>query len=360
MIMQKQWSSYLLTKIPINSVTVEGRSPLHLAVISRAFDVVELLLRMGADREARCRMNYTALHYGCSVGTRDIVEFLLRYGARLEAITRENERPLHIAVKRGACDIVKVLLSSGANPDARNKYEDRALCLASSLGDIEIVKALLDVGSPLRSKFSNSPKSREDSPLCVAARHGHLEICSLLIARGASVRQKDELQWQPLRYAAYYGHPEVVQFLLSKGAEVSTIGASGGWGFEVTAARIGFANNIDIPQQHKEQVTSLLRNAEERENSVKADEDAIKSAPGPLEAQSGPSELTGTYPSLQPSPPATQKKGWKFDLPSFTTRKSPASGTKEQSSSMAVSDLSSTPGESMPRLFTEIHELSGD
>lgn len=331
----------LTKKIPINSVTVEGRSALHLAVISRMFDVVELLLRMGADKESRCHLNYTALHYGCSVGTRDIVEFLLRYGSRIEAITREDERPLHIAVTRGACDIVKVLLSSGANPDARNKFEDRALCLACSLGNIEVAQALLEAGTPLRSKFSNSPKSKEDSPLCVAARHGHLEICSLLIARGASVRQKDELQWQPLRYAAYYGHPEVVQFLLSKGAEVSTIGASGGWGFEVTASRIGFANNVEIPQQLKDQVTSLLRSAEERENLVKAREAEAQYVSGPLEAQSGPSELTGAYPPLNPSPPHTQKKGWMFEFSNFTARKPAASAKSEQSPDMAVGHMSS-------------------
>jgi len=332
---------FLLTKkIPINSVTVEGRSPLHLAVIGRMFDVVELLLRMGADREPKCHLNYTPLHYGCSVGTRECVDFLLRYGARLEATTRDDERPLHLAVARGACDIVKVLLSSGANPDARNKREDRALCLACALGDIEVVEALLDAGSPLRSKFSNSPKSKEDSPLCVAARHGHLEICSLLVARGASVRQKDELQWQPLRYAAYYGHPEVVQFLLSKGAEISAIGASGGWGFEVTASRIGFAVNVDIPQLQKDKVTSLLRSAEERENSVKARESESRLVYKPLEPQSGPSELTGAYLPLHPSPPHTQKKGWKFDFPNFPARKAPTSETSAQLHSMEASGLS--------------------
>lgn len=339
---------FLLTrKIPINSVTVEGRSPLHLAIISQVFDVVELLLRMGADREPKCHLNYTPLHYGCSVGTRECVEFLLRYGARLEATTREEERPLHLAVARGACDIVKVLLSSGANPDARNKLEDRALCLACALGDIEVVEALLDAGSPLRSKFSNSPKSKEDSPLCVAARHGHLEICSLLVARGASVRQKDELQWQPLRYAAHYGYPEVVHFLLSNGAEISAIGASSGWGFEVTASRIGFAVNVNIPQQQKDRVTSLLRSAEERENSVKAREAESQFVSDPLEAQSGPSELTAAYLPLHPSPPHTQKKGWKFDFPSFTARKPPTLETSAQSSNMEVSDMSH--GSTTPR-----------
>ena len=304
--------SFLLTKrLPINSVNSEGKSALHLAVISKNFDVVELLLRLKADREVRCRRSYTALHYACSVGTHDIVKILLGYGAHVESATFENGRPLHIAVTRGARDIVKELLAKGADCNSRDSREDRALCIACSQGNIAIVETLLNAGTPLRSKFSDQATSREDSPLCVAARYGHLDICSLLISEGASVRQKDELLWQPLRYAAHYGHPEVVQLLLSHGAEVSSTGASGGWGFDVTASRIGFATNVDIPQERRILVTSLLRSAEDREVSEREREaDAQASVPRPQnERASGPSELQAPVavlelaPSRAPSPP---------------------------------------------------------
>ena len=303
---------FLLAKrSPINAVNSDGQSALHLAVISKKFDVVELLLRSKADREVRCQRSYTALHYACSVGTLDIVKILLGYGAQVESTTYENGRPLHIAVTRGACDIVEELLAKGANHNSRDNLEDRALCIACSQGNLAIVETLLNAGTPLRSKFSDKIKSREDNPLCVAARHGHLDICSLLISRGASVRQKDELLWQPLRYAAYYGHPEVVRLLLSHGAEVSSTGASGGWGFDVTASRIGFAKNVDIPQERKTLVTSLLRSAEDREvleREREADAQAVPlsynqgaSGPSELMVPSRPSELTA--PSRAPPPP---------------------------------------------------------
>ena len=307
--------SFLLAKrLPINAVNSDGKSALHLAVISKKFDVVELLLRLKADREIRCQRSYTALHYACSVGTLDIVKILLGYGAHVESTTIENGRPLHIAVTRGACDIVEELLAKGADYNSRDIREDRALCIACSQGDIAIVETLLNAGTPLRLRFSDKAKSREDSPLCVAARYGHLEICSMLISKGASVRQKDELLWQPLRYAAYYGHPKVVQLLLTHGAEVSSTGASGGWGFDVTASRIGFATNADISQERKTLITSLLRNAEDREALEREREADAQAMPrsgnekgiGPSELMGGAisiPELTAPAASRAPSPP---------------------------------------------------------
>ena len=252
-------------KMSINSQNGDGRTSLQLAIISKRFDVVEYLLRKKADMEIRCLRSFTALHYACTTKEPGIVQILLGSGAQYEATTPDDGRPLHIAVSHGTLRTVRLLLERGVNTEARDKAEDRPLCLASLYGHVEIVEMLLEFGSPMRSRFSNRPKSHEDSPLCVAARQGHLNVCSILISRGASVRQKDELLWPPLRYAAYYGHPEVVQLLLSHGAEVSSVGASGGWGFEVTASRIGFAMNVEISEERKRLVRQLLEDAEVRE-----------------------------------------------------------------------------------------------
>lgn len=291
-------------KLPLNAPNADGNTPLHFAIIHKRFDVVELLLRKKAELEIRCQRSYTALHYGCAAENPEIVEMLLRYNAEFEAPTADYSRPLHIAITHGTLRTVQLLLSWGANYEVRNKAEDRALCLACYHGNVAITEALLNAGAPLRSKFSNKPRSHEDSPLCVAARQGHLEICSLLISRGASIRQKDELLWQPLRYAAHYGHPEIVQLLLSHGAKISSTGPSGGWGFDVTASRIGFALNVEISQQRKDVVLALLQNAEERENVAKEREaNACSVLFSPNEKQSSPSELIGSSNSTAQIPP---------------------------------------------------------
>jgi ankyrin repeat protein len=255
-------------KAPINAVNVDGRTPLHLAVMAEHFAVVELLLRKNAALEAQCRNLFRPLHYACGFDNTDIALLLLRSGADVEASASLQNRPLHLAITSGNISNVTMLLEHGANIDARNANGDRALLLASSHGHTAIVKALLDRGAPLRSKFAVGP-SHEDSPLCIAAKNGHSDVVDLLIGRGASVREKDEHDWQPLRYGAYYAHPEVVERLLAAGASISGIQT---WGFNLTADTIGFAPYVNIPEDRKEHVMILLRNAEERERLIQESE----------------------------------------------------------------------------------------
>ncbi|MCJ1307442.1 hypothetical protein MMC25_001088 [Agyrium rufum] len=286
---------YLSSKrVPVNVQDAGGKTPLHLAIIRTRFDVVELLLRKKAELELRCQASFTALHYACAAGDIRITELLLGSGSHPEATTSDDGRPLHVAVSHGSLPLVRLLLERGVDYEARDRAEERAISLAAFYGHVSIVEMLLDYGSAERSRFSSKPKSHEDSPLCVAARQGHLNVCSLLISRGASVRQKDELLWSPLRYAAHYGHPEIVSLLLSYGAEVTSVGPSGGWGFEVTASRIGFAQNVDIPESRKQQVLQLLVAAERDERLLKDKEQQGVSA-APLSVNHLPSELSSNW-----------------------------------------------------------------
>ncbi|KAL8875002.1 MAG: hypothetical protein Q9192_009114 [Flavoplaca navasiana] len=137
------------------------------------------------------------------------------------------------------------------------------------MGHVDIVRMLLDRGSRLRFKFAKGP-SHEDSPLCLAARGGHVGVVRELISRGTSVLQKDEQNWSPLRYASHYAHPKVVEVLLKAGATISSH-TSGGWGFDITARRIGFASEVLGEEQRKSQVLKLLIEAEARETKAQED-----------------------------------------------------------------------------------------
>jgi len=55
-----------LTKLHVNSVNVGGLSCLHVAVINGHLDMARLLLRRGADVNARTKPQHnTALHLAC-------------------------------------------------------------------------------------------------------------------------------------------------------------------------------------------------------------------------------------------------------------------------------------------------------
>jgi len=305
------WASYnghvevaellLQKKASINAANKDGRTPLHLAVIAQEFAVADLLLRKGASIEAQCSSMLKPIHYACVRANPEIMKLLFGYNANIEAEDSAKNRPLHDACIRGSLAHVELLIQKGVNIDVRNASGDRPLCLASIRGHVELVRVLLNHGAALRLKFSSGP-SHEDSPLCIAAKNGHGPVCRELLLRGTSVLQKDELNWQPLRYAAFNAHPEVVELLLRHGATVSG-SASGGWGFNITAQRIGFATDVTNEEHRKGQVLRLLTSAEEREQRV---QERLAPANAPI------------------VPPAVQNQMFPTELPDASTANSPA------------------------------------
>ena len=284
----------------MNATNRDGRSPLHLAILAEEFAVADLLLRKGAPLSAKCKSGFEPVYYAFTRANIEIAQLLLGYTANIEAEDATRNRPLHNACIRGSLPHVELLSQKGASVDPRNLNGDRPLCLASAMGHADVVRALLDQGAALRSKFTTGP-SHEDSPLCLAAKHGHVSVIEQLLMRGASVLQRDEHDWQPLRYAAFYAHPQAVEILLSHGATVSG-GASSGWGFEITAHRIGFVNDKSITNERKDEVMRLLTNAEAREQ--KSSESAAGSGspaiPPAVQRQTVPIELSGPNPTKTP------------------------------------------------------------
>jgi ankyrin repeat protein len=260
----------LSKKAPVDARTTDGKTALHLAVISNSdgrFVTVELLLRKSKTSvlESPCSTGKRPLHYACENPDPQIIGLLLGQGAQVNAESRLAGRPLHIAAKTGSTEVIRQLMEKGADAEARDPQLERTLCVACIHGHIEIVRLLLDRNIPLRSRFTSQGRSHQDSPLCLASKHGHWTIVEELIQRGSSVFERDENTWQPLRYAAHYGHADVVQTLLSHGASISGLGPSGGWGFEMTAGRIGFAKGVQESQ--KAAVLQLLHMAEEIESA---------------------------------------------------------------------------------------------
>jgi ankyrin repeat protein len=256
-------------KAPVEAKTADGRTALHLAVMSKAvgrFATVELLLRKSKGLlEVPCANGMRALHYACEEPDDQVTGLLLGAGAQVNAAASTQGNPIHIAAKMGSVKVVSQLLDKNADPDARDPKLDRALGIACIHGHLEVVHEMLNRNVQLRSRFTDKGRSHEDSPLCLASKHGHLMVVEELIKRGASVWERDENSWQPLRYAAFHGHPDVVQVLLGYGASISGLAPSGGWGFALTAGRIGFAK--DVSEARKDDVLRLLHTTEAAENA---------------------------------------------------------------------------------------------
>jgi ankyrin repeat protein len=94
-----------------------GSTPLHYAACR---GVVEALVELGADVNARDWHNNTPLHDAVSDNRPSVVEALLERGADPNIQNGNGDTPLHIAARLGYTRCVEALLKYGARKDIKN------------------------------------------------------------------------------------------------------------------------------------------------------------------------------------------------------------------------------------------------
>ncbi|KAI4137422.1 MAG: hypothetical protein LQ341_005145 [Variospora aurantia] len=360
---------YLLQKkAPPHVANKDGRTALHLSIMAGHFAVVELLLRRGAAVEAQCRTMKRPIHYACQQQSAEIVQLLLGHNADPE-VECSGRRPLHDAAAKGMASLVSILLSRGVDIEARDADGERALGLASRMGHLAIVQMLLDRGSRIRSKFAKAHRMKTHH--CVSRREAVILLWfrswpqlgldfflnSLLAiiascSRSTNVTGGTDLRHfrNALQYASHYAHPSVVEFLLSEGATVSG-NPSSGWGFDMTARRIGFADEVLREGHRKARVLQLLIDAEAKEQKSREEESttqhpspARSSMGSPAELAEGPTQkLSPEQPGVATSTPENEaihstttpsELDARLRSPSLATSGNAAATTKESSRSV--------------------------
>lgn len=94
---------------------------LHYACHFGYKDVAELLLKNGADINAKEETDSTVLHLASSNGHKDVAELLLMNGADINAKEESGWTALDCACRFGYKDIAEVLLLHGADVGAKNE-----------------------------------------------------------------------------------------------------------------------------------------------------------------------------------------------------------------------------------------------
>ncbi len=112
------------------SSTYFQRTPLHHALARANKPTMLLLIKHGAQLEARDQLGNTPLHLTAQRGLLWMTKLLLTKQVHVDEPDELNYTPLHAAVEQGRLNNTKILLEAGANVNAQTCNGDTPLHLA--------------------------------------------------------------------------------------------------------------------------------------------------------------------------------------------------------------------------------------
>uniref|UniRef100_A0A8C1MKD6 Kinase D-interacting substrate 220b n=1 Tax=Cyprinus carpio TaxID=7962 RepID=A0A8C1MKD6_CYPCA len=172
--------------------------------------------------DGRSDNGQTPLMLASEQGSLEIVQELIRRGANVNLDDVDCWSALISAAKEGHVEVVKELLENSAYIEHRDMGGWTALTWASYKGRVEVAKFLLETGA----NPNTTGQQYSVYPIIWAAGRGHAEIVKLLLEHGAKVNCSDKYGTTPLIWAARKGHYDCVMHLLENGADVDQEGAN--------------------------------------------------------------------------------------------------------------------------------------
>ena len=196
-------------------------SPLGCVALSGHAELAQVLLEHGADANAQDSFRCTPLYLASGLGKLAVARVLLSHGADVTAQCKDNQTSLHQAEGE---EVARLLLKHGADGNALDVKNRTPLHSVSGLGGVGVARALLEHGV--------DPNARDDEnaiPLHLASnpdynwyRYGDREyigVVRLLLQYSSDIHARDHEGRTPFMRATGKRHHEIMQLLLEHGAE---------------------------------------------------------------------------------------------------------------------------------------------
>ena len=221
--------------VNVNTPDSGGTTALHWAAHNGDVELVNRLLRAGADAKAKNQFGATPMSEAAFLGNIPIMEALLGAGADPDSPGPDNETALMLVSRTGNVAAAELLIKHGAHVDAREKQmEQTALMWASAESQPAMVRALISHGADVNAhsridedlaQVSAEPRAQHQSyggltPLLFATREGCLTCVESLVEAGAKLDLPDPEGVTPLIEAITNAHFDTAAYLIAKGARV--------------------------------------------------------------------------------------------------------------------------------------------
>ncbi|PWA24198.1 hypothetical protein CCH79_00016264 [Gambusia affinis] len=275
-----------LNSYDVNQPNKHGTPPLLIAAGCGNIQIIEVLMRKGAEiqandksganavyyaarhghvdtlrflHEKKCPLDSgeTALHVAARYGNVDVVSYLCSIRAnpdltdRVRVHPREQETPLHCAAWHGYSAVARALCQAGCHVDAKNREGESPLLTASARGFVDIVECLVEHKADLEATDKDGhtalhlavrrcqvevvrcllrqrcPLDQQDrhgnTPLHIACKDGNLAVVTAMCSAKASLDLPNKHGRTPLHLAAGNGSLEVVRHLCLAGANIDAV-----------------------------------------------------------------------------------------------------------------------------------------
>ncbi|MDE6773120.1 MAG: ankyrin repeat domain-containing protein, partial [Treponemataceae bacterium] len=167
--------------------------------------ITEMLIKAGADVNTRNNEGETALMQVAREGHKELAELLIKAGADVNAKLSTGWTVLVPAAVKGHKELVELFIKAGADINAKLYNGKTALIYAIENGKGDIAELLVKAGAG-------------NAELLWAIQHGQKDTVELLIDLGADVNATDSEGISVLTYAALYGRNDIVELLKAAGA----------------------------------------------------------------------------------------------------------------------------------------------
>nr|XP_029709273.1 ankyrin-3 isoform X5 [Aedes albopictus] len=267
----------------INTCNANGLNALHLAAKDGHFEIVQELLKRGANVDNATKKGNTALHIASLAGQKEIIQLLLQYNASVNVQSQNGFTPLYMAAQENHDECVNLLLAKGANPALATEDGFTPLAVAMQQGHDKVVAVLLesDTRGKVRLPALHIAAKKDDvkaatlllenehnpdvssksgfTPLHIAAHYGNVNVAQLLIEKGADVNFTAKHNITPLHVACKWGKLNMVSMLIKNSARIDSVTRDGLTPLHC-AARSGHDQVIDLLLEHNADIIAKTKN----------------------------------------------------------------------------------------------------
>lgn len=224
----------------------EGLSALHLAARNNHCAMLQAMADKGVDinitADSPAEIGSTPLHEACIYGNVNMVELLMKLGADDSLKNSKGETPAHMAVQ-------KKIFYKEIKPAVRIKMlesltevdipgdDGKTPIMTAQMQDygtaVEVTNCLLERNVDIKHRDNNG----NTVLLLHADRHCNKGVIKELIRAGADINEKNKNGDTALHFALINGNVEVARFLVKKGADYQAVNNKGKSPMEIAAEK---------------------------------------------------------------------------------------------------------------------------